>query len=567
MDALNSVVGSAGASMTTLTVLSTETKARVALLGPFQLAKVGRIINNMKGSSAAEFTNGEIDVVVKAIYVTQADDDIKAAFDMFDLKFNGSAKQVITHDEFKMVLPLLGEDMDAQTTEDLFAQVDEDKSGNIEFSEFKTLLLAVNPSDGKSAIPGFDFVKGTGGAAATSLLGGLSQTFTTFKVLEPETKMRVSLLGPLQVTKVGRIIKRMQEGSFSDAEIDIVVKAIYATQSKEDIKAAFDMFDTKLNNGTALGYITHDEFKDLLPLCGEDLSADDLEKLFTQVDEDKSGNIELNEFEVLLLGVNPPNDASVIPGFDFVKGQAAQLPGMSHAQAASGAAIGAAGAAVGQVRENAMMLPGANHAVTGVGHVTKGVGKLTTTAASGVGSMFNGVLAAGSAVAGTAAANYSAMSTLKPSTQSALVGANPLQMNKIGRIVSRLKAAPQKFSADDIDAIIRALYVTKDDSSYQKAFDIFDVKLSDASITAPQGHLYADEFKNVLPLLGEDVDQSKISELFEKVDADGSGSIELVEFKELCEAIVSEKKSGGLGGFLGSIEMPSMKVPNLPNLK
>merc|ERR1712226_759726 len=368
-------------------------------------------------------------------------------------------------------------------------------------------------------------------SATTTVYSTTTSTVTAMAVLQPETKTKAMLLGPFQIMKVGRIIKNMQASDmdFSEEEIDIVVKAIYVTQSDEDLQKAFDMFDLK-ENGESKGFIKGDDFKTVLPLCGEEMDPDQIDDLFDKVDEDKSGNLEFPEFKHLMLAVNPTDGKSSIPGFDMFKERAGMIPGAGHVGAAYDKIGSGLGAGFSTVSGHAQALPGANHVGTGLDTMTDLAGKGIFGAMSITGKVVSGVGSGLASAADVAAANAAVAATLKPSTTSGLAGANPLQMTKIGRIIKSMKASETTFTNDDIDMIIKALYVKKTPELYKQAFDLFDLKFSGTTPPSLLGKLSADEFKIVLPLLGENIDPEKLDSLFKEVDADGSGSIELSEF-------------------------------------
>jgi hypothetical protein len=109
-DGVGSVAGGLSSSLTTMTVLKAETKAKIIGLSPLQVAKVGRVITNMK-TSEYQFSDDEIDTVVRAIYVSQSDSDLQEAFDMLDKKLNGNVEGRLKGSDFRVVLPLVGEDV------------------------------------------------------------------------------------------------------------------------------------------------------------------------------------------------------------------------------------------------------------------------------------------------------------------------------------------------------------------------------------------------------------------------------------------------------------------------
>ena len=55
----------------------------------------------------------------------------------------------------------------------------------------------------------------------------------------------------------------------------------------------------------------------------------------------------------------------------------------------------------------------------------------------------------------------------------------------------------------------------------KKAFHVFDKKWS--------GKLSEEHFKRMMPMLGEDLSPTQVDDMFDAVDSDGSGWIELEE--------------------------------------
>lgn len=299
-----------------------------------------------------------------------------------------------------------------------------------------------------------------------SSVGGGFGSFTAINVLKAETKAKVIALSPLQAMKVGRIIKNMQESDlkFSDDEVDLVVKALYVSQSDEDFKAAFDMLDSKLSGGNAGGRLTATSFRAVLPLVGEDIPAEQIDTLFKEVDADGSGTIEFDEFKRLMLAMNPPKDSVASSVFTGITG-----------------------------------------GVTGF--------------ASGLGSTFT------------------TLTVLKANTKAKLMAASPLALARIGRIIKNMQASEFKFNDDEVDDVVRAVYVTQNDEDFQKVFDMFDVRLNGSA----KAHLTAESFRKVLPLVGEDIAAERIDKLFKEVDTDGSGLIEFAEFKAMMLSIANKE--------------------------
>ncbi len=66
-----------------------------------------------------------------------------------------------------------------------------------------------------------------------------------------------------------------------------------------------------------------------------------------------------------------------------------------------------------------------------------------------------------------------------------------------------------KFTNDQIDLVVNALYVSREDDELRDVFIMMDKVLGGTE--EPLGYLTADKFKLVMPLLGEDLDEDKVS--------------------------------------------------------
>eukprot|EP00300_Choanocystis_sp_HF-7_P030038 c38786_g1_i1.p1 GENE.c38786_g1_i1~~c38786_g1_i1.p1 ORF type:complete len:403 (+),score=120.43 c38786_g1_i1:1-1209(+) len=304
---VSSVSGTMSESFKTLTVLKAGTKAKILTLSPLQMSKVGRIITNMQGYG---FTDEEIDTLVRALYVSQTDSNLMHSFEMLDEKLNGSKLGYLKGSDFRVVLPLCGEEVQEDEVDELFKKVDADGSGNVEFEEFRELMIAMNPPDGgPGAFKGLTYVPGsTAVMGGISALGGsISGNVSSLTTLSLGTKVKLLGSSPLSMAKVGRIVRNMQESmfSFTDDEVDLVVRAVYVTKKDDDYLAVFNMFDNRLSNGTPQNCLSADKLKQILPLLGEEVPPEQLDDVFAKVDLDGSGLIEFEEFKELLLAVNP----------------------------------------------------------------------------------------------------------------------------------------------------------------------------------------------------------------------------------------------------------------------
>jgi len=129
---------------------------------------------------------------------------------------------------------------------------------------------------------------------------GAAQIWASMSVLDFSIKVRVS---PLQLRKVGAIIKNMQGANYSDEQINDVCRALFLTQSEEDMAVAWKVFDADES-----GFLDGEEFKKALPLLGENILPSQIEKLFAEVDTDGSGRIEFPEFCVMVKAMNPKEE-------------------------------------------------------------------------------------------------------------------------------------------------------------------------------------------------------------------------------------------------------------------
>lgn len=146
--AVASVASGFADNMTTLTVLKTATQAKLAGRSPFSLAKIGRIIRAMQ-ESPYQFNDDEVDLVVYALYASDDVLDLQDLFDFLDaaLSDEGIPAGFLSSEKFRNILPLLGEAIDPDKVDDFFREIDRDGSGEIEFSEFQTLVRRLNPNN------------------------------------------------------------------------------------------------------------------------------------------------------------------------------------------------------------------------------------------------------------------------------------------------------------------------------------------------------------------------------------------------------------------------------------
>lgn len=107
---------------------------------------------------------------------------------------------------------------------------------------------------------------------------------------------------------------------------------------------------------------------------------------------------------------------------------------------------------------------------------------------------------------------------------------SPLQLRKVGAIIKNMQSFEEiAFTRDQINDVIRALFVDDSEENLGLAFAVFD---ADAS-----GYLDTQEFVKTVKLIGEDLPEKEILALFEEIDVDKSGTIEIDEFSQMMKQL------------------------------
>jgi len=170
------------------------------------------------------------------------------------------------------------------------------------------------------------------------------------------------------------------------------------------------------------------------------------------------------------------------------------------------------------------------------------------------GGMFGGFSMPGAGMLAGAGQTMTAMSVLDGATK---VKINPLQIRKAGAIIQNMQGNDPAYSDQQINDVCRALFLDQSEEDMKLAWKVFDL--------SGKGELDAAEFKKALPLMGEDVPEEKIQELFQLADKDGSGRIEFPEFIILMKGMNPKEDSGAAaegGGMFGGFSIPT--VPGMP---
>lgn len=135
----------------------------------------------------------------------------------------------------------------------------------------------------------------------------------------------------------------------------------------------------------------------------------------------------------------------------------------------------------------------------------------------------------------------------------------PHERHRSGVIVANMREAA--YTSEQIRAVCRALFLTQSEADLRKAWESL---VGDAEVVPKQS------FRSLLGLLGtEDVDEAKLHEVFEMVDADASGGVEFGEFCRLIKSMNPKeppKASNPLAFFFSSAGTPPAPPPVPPHL-
>jgi hypothetical protein len=111
-------------------------------LGPAEQTKIGKVITRMK---EAEYSEESSIAVVKALFTDCSEEELKAAFAVF----SPEGKDSMSKENFTKAMPIMGEDVPADKVEEAFQLVDANGSGELDLSEFTSLIEMVNPRKAK----------------------------------------------------------------------------------------------------------------------------------------------------------------------------------------------------------------------------------------------------------------------------------------------------------------------------------------------------------------------------------------------------------------------------------
>jgi len=255
-----------------------------------ECAKATLVSRQMKGAGHSEDTSL---ATCRALFV-QTDDDMREAFKAFDKAGSG----FIDKGELRQALPLMGEDIPEDKINELFAAVDTDQSGTIDFDEFSTLVKGMNSKAGSSMLSAFQGF--STGAIGTNIANQFSVFGSGMSHIQSAYNAGLTDLGTSDMRKAGVIVDNFKEAGYSEEMAATVCRALLGQQSESDMKEAYKFFDADNN-----GWISSEEMKKALPLMGEDVPQDKLDQLYVVIDKNNDGKVAFDEFSECVKMMNP----------------------------------------------------------------------------------------------------------------------------------------------------------------------------------------------------------------------------------------------------------------------
>jgi len=335
---------------------------------------------------------------------------------------------------------------------------------------------------------------------------GLNLSAQAMGVLRPEIQAKI--IRPDQHSKAGKIVVRMCDAGYTKEQVNDVVGALVATRD-DQMKSAFDLF------AGADGVIDTEEMKTVVPLIGEDLDEEAVRCLFRQADKDSSGTIEFMEFTQMMYALTPKAKSG---------GLLEQTVELTQAQEALEKALLAVDSDPRDktaINNLGAMYANLIVAENGMEELCANQNPEPVTPKSLLGRTADGFIKAGQSLeAGT---------TLRPVVQARIL--RPRDHQRAGRIIQRMNAYASgkldrnKFSREDINNVLLSLLAVED-KEVIAAFKLW---------AGEDGVIDANEFREVVPLLGEDLTAEEIDCMFRAADKNSDGIIDLVEFAAMMK--------------------------------
>jgi len=250
----------------------------------------------------------------RALFGAQSEKDLRSAFRLLDLDESG----FIDKEELSRALPLLSEEVSEERLDELFSLVDVDSSGLIDFEEFCALVRGLNPKldDQLTANPfqqfqadaqgGLEIVGEVLSSAAWGASSSVSAMSTAFSADLPG-------ISPLEMRKAGTVLKNMRLAGYDDRKAQTICRALFCEQSEKHLQRAFRFFDADRS-----GFIEAVEFREALPLMGENVPDEQINELFRKVAVDESGNINFASFCKLVKAMNPKSKKKAAQEFSAI---------------------------------------------------------------------------------------------------------------------------------------------------------------------------------------------------------------------------------------------------------
>ena len=186
------------------------------MLGPPRLLDVGRVINELESAGVEQ--KGAV-CLARALFLPGDPEAVRIAFQSLDLKGSGTLPMA----RVRRILPALSRHLKPDDAHNRIAVSLADVSDvqGLEHPDFAQLLSSLSPGQ-----PG-DSAKGVLGDALTGLASVEAAT--------------ASHLSPLQLQRVGRIARRMQQDGYPPQAINVVIRILFISSSRQDLERAFGL--------------------------------------------------------------------------------------------------------------------------------------------------------------------------------------------------------------------------------------------------------------------------------------------------------------------------------------
>ena len=126
---------------------------------------------------------------------------------------------------------------------------------------------------------------------ASADLSPLSRKRRTLREVVNQARQRTPTSSSHGLVTAVKSVSTLENSVFINDRLSRKVTENLSAQDVRDLKLVFDIFDVDKS-----GFIDYDELRKACKILGFSLSKDEIEKLLTDVDIDKSGQIDLNEF-------------------------------------------------------------------------------------------------------------------------------------------------------------------------------------------------------------------------------------------------------------------------------